>query len=355
MAGDERYERLLEWADGALRHRHGSIEWRISGLDGDASFRRYFRVELDEAPHRYLLMDAPPPQEDCRPFVRVAQQLLRHAVPAPAVLAAELDAGFLLLEDFGDQLYLQALQQAVEEQGADGGEPAVELYRRAIDALLRIQPLPTGDLPRYDRKELHREMGLFDEWFCGGLLEQPVEGDRRELLETVYRELEDSALAQPQVFVHRDFHSRNLMRRRQDPDGLPGVIDFQDAVCGPVTYDPVSLLRDCYIVWPAERVEAMALYYRDELIRQGVVAKYGDEAFLRDFDLMGLQRHIKVLGIFSRLWLRDGKSRYLEDLPVVIDYVRTVSARYPSLEAFHNWFAGELAPRAERRLAELRA
>jgi aminoglycoside/choline kinase family phosphotransferase len=171
----------------------------------------------------------------------------------------------------------------------------------------------------------------------------------------VYRELEDSALAQPQVFVHRDYHSRNLMLRRQDPDGLPGVIDFQDAVRGPVTYDPVSLLRDCYIVWPADRVEALALGYRDELFRHGIVAEYSDAEFLRDFDLMGLQRHLKVLGIFSRLYLRDGKSRYLGDLPVVMDYVRTVSARHPSLQAFHEWFTADLVPLAGRRLAELSA
>lgn len=354
MDGDERFERLREWAGDVLGHRHAGAHWRVSPLGGDASFRRYFRVHLDEAPHSYLLMDAPPPREDCRPFVRVAQQLLAHGVPAPAVLAAELDEGYLLLEDFGDELYLSALQQAVEQYGPDGGARAAELYHLAFDALLRIQAVPAGELPAYDRQALRREMALFDEWFCGGLLEQPVESDRRVLLEAVYSELEDSALAQPQVFVHRDYHSRNLMLRRQNPDGLPGVIDFQDAVRGPVTYDPVSLLRDCYIVWPAEQVEEMALRYRDDLVRHGIVTGYGDEDFLRDFDLMGLQRHIKVLGIFSRLYLRDGKSRYLGDLPVVMDYVRTVSARHPSLHAFHEWFAGDLMPSASRRLAELR-
>lgn len=354
MAEDNRFDRLMTWADGVLQRRYGTVHWRCETLAGDASFRRYFRVSLEVAPHSHLLMDAPPAQEDCHPFVHVAQALLMHGVPAPAVLAADLDAGFLLLEDFGDALYLPALEQARDGDGPAGGQQAEALYGRAFDVLSRIQRLPADDLPACDRATLHGEMALFDHWFCGELLQAPVGGPRRTLLEAVCRELEDSALAQPQVFVHRDYHSRNLILRRQDPDGAPGVIDFQDAVRGPVTYDPVSLLRDCYIVWPEEQVERMALQYRDRLLAQGTVREYSDEAFLRDFDLMGLQRHLKVLGIFSRLWLRDGKPRYLSDLPVVMAYVRSVSARYPSLRDFHDWFAGELMPVAEQRLAEER-
>jgi len=352
MTGADRSDRLMAWAANALRYRYGGVSWRCEALAGDASFRRYFRVSLDSAPHSLLLMDAPPPHEDCRPFLRVAQLLRMHGVPAPAVLAADPDGGFLLLEDFGDGLYLPALQRARDGGGPSGQGQAATLYDRAFTVLSRIQRIPAGDLPAYDRGELHREMALFDHWFCGELLQSPVGGARRMMLDTVYRELEDSALAQPQVFVHRDYHSRNLMLRRQAPDGQPGVIDFQDAARGPVTYDPVSLLRDCYIVWPAEQVERLALQYRDRLLSQGTVREYSAAAFLRDFDLMGLQRHLKVLGIFSRLWLRDGKPRYLDDLPVVMAYVRSVSSRYPSLQAFHDWFTGELMPLAERRLAE---
>ncbi|MGM0632043.1 MAG: aminoglycoside phosphotransferase family protein [Pseudomonadota bacterium] len=351
---DERGDRLREWADRVVRGRHGPGGHRIEPMGGDASFRRYFRLHLEQPPYQYLLMDAPPEQEDCRPFVLVAQRLLAHGVPAPAVLAADLDEGFLLLQDFGDALYLPALEQARQLHGPDGGTEAAALYDRALAALLRLQRLPVTDLPLYDRDALRREMGLFDEWFCAALLRHPVRGERRGELDAVYRLLEDSALAQPRVLVHRDYHSRNLMLRRQQPDGLPGVIDFQDAVCGPVTYDLVSLLRDCYIVWTPETVRSMALRYRDRLLEQGVVPEYSDERFLRDFDLMGLQRHLKVLGIFSRLYLRDGKPRYLGDLPAVMEYVRRVAAAHPSLQAFHDWFAGELMPLAEARLAERR-
>jgi aminoglycoside/choline kinase family phosphotransferase len=230
---------------------------------------------------------------------------------APEIIASNLDAGFLLLTDFGSQDYLSQLDTKSE----------AALYADALDALLRMQiRTDKGGLPEYDVALLLREMDLFHDWFLKELLGIELNAAQKAIWQQTRQLLVDNALAQPQVFVHRDYHSRNLMVVERDN---PGILDFQDAVSGPVTYDLVSLLRDCYIVWPAERVQQLALDYYKAAVEHELIDVEAME-FLRWFNLMGIQRHIKVAGIFSRLKIRDGKSRYLQDIPVTLDYLKQV-------------------------------
>lgn len=360
-----RQQQLQDWAQGAIRRQFGIDPGviRASALGGDASFRRYFRFAPANAsqagalPASLLLVDAPPAQENNPAFLRAADEFREAGLCTPEVYAHDLDQGFMVLEDFGDQLILPCLQQAQ----ADGDIRRVDtLYVHAMDALLMLQGgSRPSSLPPYDRALLHRELTLFDDWFCEKMLGWQLSADEQELLATTWQLLETSALTQPQARVHRDYHSRNLMVRpghdgELDEHQPPGVIDFQDAVIGPVTYDLVSLLRDCYIVWPQADVQRWVSDYHDRAQAQGIVpAGYELADFMRDFDLMGLQRHIKVLGIFCRLALRDHKQRYLLDLPVVMDYVCQVAARHPSMAPFLAWFQAGPLPRMQRRLAEL--
>jgi aminoglycoside/choline kinase family phosphotransferase len=311
----------------------------LTPVAGDASFRRYFRLRVED--RSVILCDAPPAREKNAEFVAMAQALSRGGVRVPRLLGADLSRGWLCLEDLGDQLLLPGL----DEGTVDG------YYREALAMLQRIATLDTAglELPVYDRSELQREMRLFPEWFCAGLLEMPLDEEARERFSALMSALCDRALDQPRVLVHRDFHARNLMCLA---GGELAAIDFQDAILGPPTYDAVSLLRDCYIRWPETRVRAWALGYRDRLLGAGVPANREDEVFLCDFDLMGLQRHIKVLGIFSRLWLRDGKRAYLDDLPRVLAYTRDVLAVHrdiPALEDFHLWLEAEVVPLARNQ------
>ena len=259
---------------------------------------------------------------------------------APEVLAFEPNQGFLLLEDLGDRLLRPALDEASVEQ----------LYGAALETLLAIQQAPTAgagwELADYGRPLLEQEMRLFPEWFLRGLLGIPPTAAETALIDGLFSLLATEALAQPQVLVHRDYHSRNLMLLDA---GELGVIDFQDAVRGPVTYDLVSLLRDCYVSWPPERVEAWALGYAARAVDAGIMAPMPADRFLRCFDLMGLQRHIKVLGIFARLWLRDGKAGYLRDLPLVIHYTLSVAQRHPDTRDFADWFRERVLPLASRQ------
>jgi aminoglycoside/choline kinase family phosphotransferase len=256
----------------------------------------------------------------------------------PALLGVDMDRGFLLLEDLGDRLLLPALDQA----SADGH------YRRAFTVLADMAAARTDgmNLGAYDHALLSEELGRFQQWFVQGLLGYTPTATEQSLLRSLYAQLIDNALEQPHVLVHRDFHSRNLMLL--DHDEL-AVIDFQDAVVGPVTYDLVSLLRDCYIQWPVAQVREWALVYRDLLRARGLLADTPDALFLRWFDWLGLQRHIKVLGTFARLYLRDGKSAYLDDLPRVIHYVLEIADAYageaPAFADFSTWFNLHLAPR----------
>lgn len=290
-------------------------------ISGDASFRRYFRIHAGAT--SLIAMDAPPDRERLTPFLRAAALLEAADIHVPGILAADAAQGFLLMSDFGDISYLQQL--AVGDVDA--------LYADALDTLsriqLRIEPAGSG-LPAYDETLLLRELGLFREWFVTGLL--GVELGSAE--EAIYRRLStllvESALQQPSVVVHRDFHSRNLMVTGQRN---PGVLDFQDAVVGPLTYDLVSLLRDCYIAWPDARVRRWAEDYRLRLQDSGSHA-VESETFHRWFDLMGLQRHLKAIGIFARLHLRDGKDGYLPDIPRVLRYIDEIAGRYPELTEF---------------------
>lgn len=328
---------LLEWCAGALGADLDS-KLALEPVAGDASFRRYYRL-LGCAPTR-IAVHAPPDTERNLEYVRVATLLRAAGVHAPEILACDMEQGYLLISDFGDQVLLGALD----------AENVDALYRVALDTLLRIQHARTGaegwTLPPYSRELLLQEMELFPTWHLARLLGiEPGPGERG-LLDRTFEQLIASAREQPQVFVHRDYHSRNLMLL---DDGGLGVIDFQDAVVGPITYDPVSLLRDCYVAWPAPRVAEWASGYAARAVQAGLMAPVPAERFLRWFDWMGLQRHIKVLGIFARLWLRDGKQGYLNDLPLVIHYTLEVSEAYTELSEFAGWFRERVLPAAERQ------
>jgi N-acetylmuramate 1-kinase len=329
-ASDSRLEVLSRWVFDDLGFA-GSL---IAPASADASFRRYFR--LTRGPDTYIIMDAPPDKEDSGPFVRIAQLLAALDLNVPLILARDLERGFLLLSDLGSRQYLDELPS---EGAAD------RLYADALAALIRMQtaqPDAWREIPPYDRALLQREMELMPEWFLQRHLGLSVDAAARSMLDDVFAALSDNALQQPVTFVHRDFHSRNLLLTAQDN---PGILDFQDAVRGPVTYDLASLLKDCYIAWPPARVEAWALQFRDQLLRTGFPIHADETTFMRWFDLMGLQRHIKVLGIFARLFYRDGKSQYLRDLPRVLHYVRETAARHAQTANFSDYIARHIEPR----------
>ena len=363
---DLRREALQSWAKECLQQVTGVDvgDTELEMVSGDASFRRYFRMRLSadmlssrvipSVASSYILVDAPPEHEDCQRFVRVADTFRDAGLYAPVVHEADYDLGFMLLQDFGDTLYLPALLQAQSENDL---ARASLLYQQAMRALLDLQQHCFGaDLPRYDQDLLHKEIGLFEQWFCTAFLELELTPSEHALIERTCDFLEEAALMQPYVCVHRDYHSRNLMVRDGIEDQLPGVVDFQDAVTGPYTYDLVSLLRDCYIVWPDAQVQQWAQQYLDQARIRGIIPdSLSEDDFLRDFDLMGLQRHLKVLGIFCRLHLRDGKAQYLQDLPRVIDYVLRVAASYTELIEFTEWFQQRLLPLAALKLPQLRS
>ncbi len=315
-------------------------QWLAAQLDGepftlapassDASFRRYWR--LTHASGTLIAMDAPPAVEDCGRYADLARRFRAIGLNTPEIHAEDREQGFLLISDLGDRVYLSQLN----DQTADA------LYADALEALAIIQSRgPLDGLPLYDADFLRRELGLFREWFLEAHLGLRLDADERAMLDHVDDVLIASALEQPQVCVHRDFHSRNLMLTAT---ANPGVLDFQDAVVGPLTYDLVSLLRDCYIVWPAARVRDWALGYRQRARQSGLLAEEDAGRFLRWFDLMGLQRHLKVCGIFARLNLRDGKPHYLDDLPLTLDYVRDVAGRYAELDGLSRLLAERVMP-----------
>jgi aminoglycoside/choline kinase family phosphotransferase len=289
----------------------GYRDYRLSAASEDASFRSYLRLETDA--ESLIIMDAPPAKESCTQFVAVAQKLCDAGLSAPEIIARYPDEGFLVLTDFGGSDYLSQLNP--ETEGS--------LYGDALAALLRMQTrIDAADLPSYDEALLNREMDLFHDWFLGKLLGISLDPGQQAIWQSIKQVLVENALAQPQVFVHRDYHSRNLMKLET---GNPGILDFQDAVKGPVTYDLVSLLRDCYIDWPPLRVDQLALDYY-EFARVNDLVDVKAAQFMRWFNLMGMQRHLKAIGIFSRLKLRDGKSGYLKDIPRTLEYLRQVSA-----------------------------
>ncbi len=326
---DPRLEQIRQWLQAQL---HGSLV-RLEPASADASFRRYLRAwRADGA--SYVVMDAPPGREDVAPYLQVSALLEQCDVHVPRIEAVDRARGFVLLEDLGSTHYLTRL-----------GEPghADALYQDALEALLRIQTRgrqAARQLAHYDREMLGREMALMPEWFCARHLQFEPGEQGRALLASVFDFLCAEALAQPSVLVHRDFQSRNLM---VTPARNPGIIDFQDAVQGPATYDLVSLLKDCYIEWPRAQVVRWVDGFRARLAAEGGECGADGAQFLRWFDLIGLQRHLKVLGIFARLWYRD---------------VRAVARGFPELREFSGWLEAQVVPRlaaANARARQARA
>jgi len=329
---DTRREELTRWVSAQYSLLPGT---ELEPVSGDASFRRYFRAHTGQG--SLIAVDAPPAKEDSRPFVAIAQAWAGKGLPVPKVVASSLEQGFMLLSDLGNQLLLPLLKS---EQAAEGW------YHQALHLLLKIADatqIPGWPLPPYDDWRLRGEMELFPVWFMEKYLEWEWQPGERAILERAFDTLSESAQAQPQVCVHRDYHSRNLMVVDEQHHSL-GVLDFQDAVLGPVCYDPVSLLRDCYVDWPRAKVEAWALLYAKQFrARHG--AAFSDKQFLQWFDWMGVQRHLKCCGIFARLNLRDGKADYLKDIPRTFSYLFAVCSRYPELAELFEWLRDQVVPR----------
>lgn len=315
ISEDLRSLAMLDWLENDLLMTILSFEPASS----DASFRRYFRVKTSSG--QFIVMDAPPDKENTEPFVRIAELMRKAQVNVPRIFENNRVEGFLLLEDFGPICFLDQLTQ---------GDNADALYQSAFESLIRLQSnisLHDCGLPLYNEALLKRELGIFEEWFLGLYLDIPFPDDVREAL---FGLLINSALEQPLTCVHRDYHSRNLMVLTNHS---PGILDFQDAVIGPVTYDLVSLLRDCYIAWPEPQISLWVAQYYQRLMEADLIGCKLNQ-FKRWFDLMGMQRHLKAIGIFSRLHLRDGKSSYLKDIPRTLHYVKTQALAYPELAAF---------------------
>jgi len=327
-----RQKQLTEW----LRSLFPGESFLIAPASADASFRRYFRVAFqnqeksDERSNRFdqhadtlIAMDAPPQHEDCRPFLHVAELFEHAGVHVPHLYAQDLEQGFLLLSDLGSTTYLQVLT---------GGDisTARELYGAATDALINIQLASRkSELPPYDETLLQREMRLFPEWYIGRHLNIALNAEQNAKLESVFTRIIANNLGQPCVYVHRDYHSRNLMFLENNN---PGILDFQDAVYGPITYDLASLFKDAYVRWDEELVLDWLIRYWEKARKAGLPVHRDFSGFYRDYEWMGVQRHLKVLGIFARLYHRDGKDGYLKDLPLVMDYLRRASERYIDLK-----------------------
>lgn len=322
----QRLQQLTAW----LRGQFPGETFTLAPASADASFRRYFRAAFADG-RTLVAMDAPPHHEDCCPFLHVAHLFEVAGTHVPHVYAQDLQQGFLLLSDLGDTTYLQALN----------ADNAPQLYGAATDALINIQLASReNELPPYDAALLRREMDLFPEWYVARHLGVTLTEKQQAVLEECFRRILANNLAQPRVYVHRDYHSRNLMLSEPNP----GILDFQDAVYGPITYDLVSLFKDAYIRWEEAEVMDWLIRYWEKARKAGlpVHADFGE--FYRDYEWMGVQRHIKILGIFARLSHRDGKDGYLKDLPLVMDYLRAACARYAGLKPLLK-LLDELEPR----------
>jgi N-acetylmuramate 1-kinase len=347
---DARLALIHDWLSQDLRMQLESVE----PASADASFRRYFRAKtVGRAPadgKTLIVMDAPPGKEDVRPYLKVTRLLEGIGAHVPHVHEADIERGLLLMEDLGTTQYLTRL---------NAGDDPDRLYGDALRALADIQVRgvdAAAELAPYDREPLARELALMPEWFLGRHLEYQPSASESKVISTAFEFLIAEALAQPAVFVHRDYHSRNLMVLT---DRNPGIIDFQDALRGPIGYDLVSVLKDCYISWPRERVVSWVAGHR-KLLRTaygdaGARLSGADDAqFLRWFDLIGVQRHIKVLGVFARLWYRDGKSGYLNDLPLTLEYVRDTCHRYEELAELAQFLEARVVPELPRANARVR-
>ena len=331
---DLRKTGLATWAKTILAGQGSTLPAAASlvSVSDDASFRRYFR--LSTAAPGLVLVDAPPLHEDNESWVRIARALHDQGLSCPAIHAVNLDEGYLIISDLGDNRYLDVMTAQPDR--------IQTLMQEATAALLSMQALSLDDLPSYDAKRLNDEMNLFDEWFLPRLLGLELDSSTETCLQETKTLLTANALAQPQVFVHRDFHSRNLMVLDQ---AGPGIIDFQDAVLGPITYDLVSLYKDCYYRLPRQAVVAAVADFQGQL--QNLPEECDPGCFLKWFDLMGVQRHLKCAGIFSRLCLRDGKPNYLDDLPLVLDYLLEACTLYDDLAPLGELLSSRVMPQMQ--------
>ena len=316
-ASDQRLTLLINWLDQLPK----SYEFDLNSVlpaSSDASFRRYFRVNASQNGQKatFIVMDAPTDKEDSRPFIKIAKLFQEAGLQVPIVLESDLNQGFLLLTDLGNTTYLSIINQ----------ENANTLYQDASSALIKLQlASKPGILPNYDEALLTREMELFPEWYLGKHLNYKLDSSQQNTWNGIVKLLVENNLSQPQTYVHRDYHCRNLMFTESNN---PGVLDFQDAVYGPITYDLVSLWRDAYLEWDEEQQMDWVIRYWEKAKKAGLPVNQDFGEFYRDFEWMGLQRHLKVLGIFARLYHRDGKDGYLKDLPLVLRYTEKVAGRY---------------------------
>lgn len=315
----ERIQLLENW----VKEQFPAMPFTMQPASADASFRRYFRISF--ADQTFIVMDAPPKHEDCTPFLRVAEILTATGVHVPKILAQNLEQGFLLLSDLGNTTFLQALN--------DQRDIANDLYGDAMDALIKIQLSQQAEgLPDYDEALLLRELNLFPDWYIAKHLQKDLSEKQQAVLHTIFTRILQNNLAQPRVLVHRDYHARNLMVTSPNP----GIIDFQDAVHGPITYDLASLFKDAYIRWDEERILDWMIRYWEKARKAGLPVSADFAAFYEDFEWMGVQRHLKILGIFARLNYRDGKATYLDDMPLVMEYLRKACKRYRELHLLLN-------------------
>lgn len=325
---DQRSFALEQW----LKDQCGFADFRLEAMIGDASFRRYFR--LYHANQTYVVMDAPPPHEHCEPFIRIAKTLRQEGLQAPEIFHADDIKGFLVLTDFGDQKMLNTLNKTNAEI----------LYKEAILTLVQLQKIQISDqrIPFFTAERMMEELLLFKEWFLHRFLEVSLTTDAERSLQYIFQILCDEATRQPQVFMHRDYHSANLMVL---PHNKIAILDFQDAFVGPLLYDLVSLLRDCYIDWPDTFVTQLAFMFRDRLS-----SPIDKDLFLRWFDLMGLERHLKALLTFSRKYIRDFNNQYLQYIPRTLNYIYTISGRYSECQFLHKLCEDEIIPNFQKKV-----
>ena len=324
---DLRQQQLQTWLESILEKPVS-----LTPVVGDASFRRYFRVTHNN--EHFIAMDSPPDKEDCKPFVAIAKRLLKLNLNAPEILYADEENGFLLISDLGNELYHRELN----DNNAD------QLYRNALRDLLIIHNDYQGEkenLPLFGWEMMQTELNNFTTWFLEKYLHLDLDLEDKITLEKTYAFLVESATEQPQTFVHRDYHSRNLMIM---PNQQVGILDFQDAVVGPITYDLVSLIRDCYADWPLAQVEAWALDFYQDLLKLNLIPHVDQKTYLRWFDLMGMQRHLKAIFIFARKFLRDGNDLYLQFIPRALNYVKHVCGKYEELKDFQEFFESTILP-----------
>ncbi len=329
MQNDVRFQQLNQWVAQQTTMNH----LELKSISGDASFRRYFRWPSQPS---YIAVDSPPDKEDLTLFVRMRQCFSKAAIRLPEIQAYDEALGFMLLSDFGDNLLLAGLNE----------HNANELYKKALVDLVKIQSgcRRASDFPLYDKNKLHMEMELFTEWLLKKQLNMTLSSDEQQLLDSLFSQLIDNACAQTFVAVHRDYHSRNLMIL--DDDTL-GIIDFQDAVWGPIMYDVVSLLKDCYIGWTrAQQLQWLQMYAL--LAKEHNMSLPEESQLIQDFDWMGIQRHLKAAGIFVRLYHRDGKSHYLPSIPQTLTYIVQTLSSYDDFQEIHHWFETALRPQLEK-------